>query len=264
MHTQLLEIGGICLRISADSSRLIDLLRCTYADFTVATGTAAATAELRAFEGDRPALTPASPVVRCSDGSHVVFWQRMRGRLYPQERRLEASIECDWASLNSALRLMLANCLPSFGGVLLHAAGFARAGRAYAFAGASGAGKSTLARMTLMNRPECELLTDEILLVRRASGAWQAYGTPFCGDVRQSGRNRATPLHAICFLEKADAHEALPMSRSAAGRSILKNAFVLADTGPPEVFLDLVLDLAAQVPAHKLRLRPDAGFWDLL
>ncbi len=69
------------------------------------------------------------------------------------------------------------------------------------FPGQSGAGKTTLARKA----PDADdVLSDELVVVRRAEDGWRVHGTPFWGDFARGGTSmRSWPLRTLAFLAQA-------------------------------------------------------------
>ena len=100
-------------------------------------------------------------------------------------------------SIDTVLRIVHTLVLAREGGFLLHAASAVRNGRAFVFAGASGAGKTTLARLA---PADADLLSDEISYVRRETGGYYAYGTPFAGELARAGENLRAPLESVYLL----------------------------------------------------------------
>ena len=101
-----------------------------------------------------------------------------RGRIaYRGEGRCEVSpfaVDC-------VLRVLFATLLPRVGGMLIHGCGLRHAEIGVVFPGVSGAGKTTLARKA----PDADdVLSDEIVAVRRLDDGWRVFGTPVLGRLR--------------------------------------------------------------------------------
>ncbi|MFO7607784.1 MAG: hypothetical protein R6X35_01115 [Candidatus Krumholzibacteriia bacterium] len=148
---------------------------------------------------------------------------------------------------------------------LVHAAGVVRDGRGYLFVGPSGAGKSTVAGLSRSHA----VLNDEMNLVEWDDRGATLIGTPFNPFFTGKSEGRA-PLAAVLLLEQAPEHRLLPAlpARAAADLSAQVAPPVgLGDPAPPSVragMLALALEILARAPAHVLRFRPDAGFWDVV
>lgn len=110
-------------------------------------------------------------------------------------------------------------------GVELHAVGLADDdGSGYLFLGHSGAGKSSTARLWA-SQPGVHLLSDNRIIVRRHSGGFWMYGTPWHGDAVIASPSRA-PLSAIFLLEPAPQNEISPLSSPKAAAELFVRCFV--------------------------------------
>ena len=165
-------------------------------------------------------------------------------------------------AVDSFLRALLALYLPQRDGVMIHASALRYGGRGYLFAGRSGAGKSTVARL-LCNL--AEVLSDELVAVRRTAEGWQVYGTPFWGDFARAGANLHAPLQDIYLLKHAASHRLEALPRGDALRALLQCSLQFAEGAQvAEWMLNVVSALARDVPAYRLHLLPDPGFWQLI
>jgi hypothetical protein len=104
-------------------------------------------------------------------------------------------------AVDCILRVLYATILPRLGGMLIHSCGLRHAEIGVVFPGQSGAGKTTLARKA----PDAaDVLSDELVVVRRADDGWRVHGTPFWGDFARGGTSmRSWPLRTLAFLEQA-------------------------------------------------------------
>lgn len=165
-------------------------------------------------------------------------------------------------AVDSFLRTLLALYLPQRGGVLLHASAVRHEGTGYVFAGRSGAGKSTVARL-LADR--AEVLSDELVAIRRMPSGWWVFGTPFWGEFTRAGVNLSAPLHAIYLLRHATQHRLEPLPRRDALTALLQCSLQFAEGAQvAEWMLNVVTALAREASVYRLHFLPDAGFWNLL
>ena len=143
----------------------------------------------------------------------------------------------------------------------MHAASVLRDGRAYVFTGRSGSGKSTIASLS----PEGTVLTDEISLVRFEGGAWRAYGTPFWGEFRAAGLNRAGELAGIYLLEQAREDRVEPLAAKEALRALLPNVlFFSSRRRETDALLGILAEAAAGIPFYRLHFRRTPDFWKVI
>jgi hypothetical protein len=164
--------------------------------------------------------------------------------------------------VENVTRLLVARSAIEAGGFALHAAGVAREGRAYLFAGPSRAGKSTIARLT---RPARSLGDDYGVALPGPEG-WVASAVPFDNAERApSGGAGTLPLAGIWRLyQAAELRVEHPPERIAV-------ATLVACAVAPWTMADLSGRLLAQVAsflatgryAH-LHFPPDASPWSVL
>jgi len=165
-------------------------------------------------------------------------------------------------AVDSVLRIVHTLILARQGGFLVHAASAIRGGRAFLFAGVSGAGKTTISRLA---PPDAALLTDEISYVRRAGNAYEAWGTPFAGELAKVGENQAAPLNTLFLLEKGPENRIEEIAEADAVRLLLRNILFFADD--PEL-VSLVFRSACEfvekVAVRRLIFVPDKSVWEMI
>jgi len=155
-------------------------------------------------------------------------------------------------------QLLLMYRLAAEGGAVIHCAVVALGDSTVICPGVSGAGKTTLARQ-LEGHKGLSVLSDDRAVVRRAAGAYVAWGTPWPGE-GGCAQNQGRPLAAIGFLEKGPAAGAKPLSpREALARMapVASVPWYDREVGP-RVF-DGLAALCAGVPASTLTFAPDAS-----
>src|SRR5258708_30403384 len=142
--------------------------------------------------------------------------------------------------MGGGLRIVRSLVLARQGGLLVHAASGVRTGRAFLFAGVSGAGKTTISRLA---PADAVLLTDEISYVRpetagdgqsagtslgaadprvRATSSYQAYGTPFAGELEKPGENLRAPIGALYLLAQGPENRIEPVPAADAVRHVMR------------------------------------------
>jgi hypothetical protein len=172
--------------------------------------------------------------------------------------------------LDSVLRILHSLILADRGGFLLHAASAICNGRAFLFSGISGAGKTTITRLA---PPDVTLLTDEISYSRPAaeagnpkeSSSYQAFGTPFAGELARSGENTSAPIAALFFLEQGPENRIDELSSAEAVRRLMRNILFFAeDPRLVNQLLSTACDFVAKVPIRCLTFYPDSKVWDLI
>jgi hypothetical protein len=164
------------------------------------------------------------------------------------------------------LRVLIALLAQREDGLLIHAAGLRMpaTGQVNLFIGCSGSGKSTVARLSA---GQAVTLNDDLVLVRPATGGWNAYGTPFwnaeTGD--RVGQTAHGPIAGVYVLIQDRAIYLEPCSLAVATAELAVNCPVV--NGDPVLTPGLLArcrSLAAAVPVQRLHFRKDPDFWQLL
>ncbi len=257
----IVDIGDMPVRLSTTDRSLVQLLNQRYAGFVNP-------AAIPAFEFDVSVIAADSldldNDLRVSARSHQWVLERgdFRAEWDSRTRRGWIRQTVNPYAVDSVLRIIHSLLLSTRGGFLLHAASVVRRGRALLFVGPSGAGKTTMARLA---PDDAILLTDEVSYVRYAGGQFVAFGTPFSGELAQSGEAVSAPISAIYRLEQGRDNAVERLSESEAVRTLMKNILFFADdselTGQ---LLDTSCRVAAAVPIYRLAFVPDARVWDVI
>ena len=198
-------------------------------------------------------------------------------------------------SIDSVLRILHSLVLAREGGFLVHAASAVRNGRAFLFAGVSGAGKTTISRLA---PPDVVLLTDEVSYVKpwkQATGnreqgatlglqdntqqpteraesspaslfpAYEAFGTPFAGELARIGENLRAPVAALYLLTQGAGNAFEAVSHAEAARTLLRNILFFAqDEELVRLVSQSAFDFVSRVPVRRLVFAPDARVWELI
>ena len=92
-----------------------------------------------------------------------------------------------------------------------------------------------------------------------------AYGTPFAGELSDSGEPISAPVAALFGLAWAadPVHE--PLAEGTAVQILMRNIlFFAADPALSRHLLDTACDFAGAVPAFRLAFAPDARVWSTI
>lgn len=166
------------------------------------------------------------------------------------------------AAIEYLLRVAYALLGFTAGGLLLHAAGVARHGRAYLFLGPSGTGKTTVAR----NSPGALVLNDDLVLAMPSAEGWAIHATPFSNpsQVPPAGP-LAAPLAAIFRLVQSQHVFLEPLSQARGLAELLAQVPLLTlnpASGPQ--LLGRARAILAAAPMQRLHFLPDASLWDTI
>ena len=210
--------------------------------------------------------------LRASGGPAGYLWQAHLASGTPQVHvycgpllidRREAAVELTNPLHYPLDQLLLMFLLARRRGVIVHAAGFARAGRGVFLAGRSGAGKTTFMRLCA-GREDLLGLSDDRVIVREIDGALSVFGTPWAGEGRVAANCRAD-LAAVVFLHKSRHNRLRPIAAAAALQQLLATVSILwFDRSRMEAAMRTCERLVSSVPCYELHFRPEAGAVDLL
>lgn len=164
--------------------------------------------------------------------------------------------------LENFLRVLTASYILERGGLLLHASGVVRQGRAHLFFGPSGRGKTTVTRLS----PEDVVLSDDLSLVVENGGRFDAAGIPFgMAHHRVPDTRESFPIASLNALVQSAEVRREPLTGARALAEIAASLpFVMQETGQSARALEVAGRLLARVPAHRLWFRMDPSFWALV
>ncbi len=152
--------------------------------------------------------------------------------------------------------LLILNLLACGRGVELHACGVVDAlGRGHLFVGQSGDGKTTMAR--LWEKAEgTAVLSDDRIILRKAGGRLQMYGTPWHGEAPLASPEIA-PLARVYFLARGERNQLVSLGGASAVARLFACSF------PPfyrpsgiEFTLDFLGEIVEDIPCYELRFIP--------
>lgn len=202
----------------------------------------------------RRAQTYARPLAVDAAGRRIAarrwdFDVRLAGRAARDGRvvyRGDGQCEMSPFAVDTVLRVIFATLLPRAGGMLIHACGLRHEAVGVIFPGQSGAGKTTLARKA----PDADdVLSDEMVAVRRLDDGWRVFGTPFWGDFARGGISmRSWPLRTVAFLTQTREVGMTPITSSDATLRLLGCFLSFAtDRASIERCLAVAVELCAEV-----------------
>ena len=95
--------------------------------------------------------------------------------------------------------------------------------------------------------------------------AFEAFGTPFAGELARVGENLRAPLAALYLLAQGPENRIEPMSEAEAARELLQNILFFArDEELVGMIFQTVCDFVRRVPVRRLVFTPDARVWELI
>ena len=95
--------------------------------------------------------------------------------------------------------------------------------------------------------------------------SYEAFGTPFAGELARVGENLRAPLAALYLLAQGPENRVEPMSDAEAARELLQNILFFArDEELVGMIFQTVGDFVRRVPVRRLVFTPDARVWELI
>lgn len=257
-----IRVGEVTVRLRSDSNEFLELVERRYEGFLTRDLAADYEFDVELIPDGEVASNDADLRVWCVGG----LWHLVRGDFVasfdPERRRGSIRQPANPYSLDSVLRIVHSLELVRDGSFLLHAGGAIRNGRAFLFTGVSGAGKTTITRLA---PSDATLLTDEISYVRREGEGYYAYGTPFAGELAQSGENVRAKLGAVYILVQGTDNVIEDVSTEQATRTLLRNVLFFAeDSDLVQMMFHAICEFVERVPVRRLTFLPDARVWELI
>jgi hypothetical protein len=262
VHECAVDVGGMPILIRTESEEFAHLLEDRYGNFVNSTG------PRPVFELE-VGLVPPSDIdpdqevqVRLEEGRWRIERGDFRAEWDTERRRGWVRQTANPYSIDCVLRILHSLILAEEGGFLIHAASAVKNGRAFVFAGVSGAGKTTISRLA---PSDVAVLTDEISYVRPGQRGYEAFGTPFAGELARIGANLRAPLAAVYLLVQGPKNKVEPVSEPEALQAFLRNVLFFAHD-PERVgkVFQYAFDFISCVPIYRLTFAPDASVWDLI
>ena len=172
-------------------------------------------------------------------------------------------VTCIHSHFRYPLDQLLAMYLLADRGVILHAAGVVRDGRALAFAGVSGAGKSTVIGLAA-GWSGAVALNDDRIILRLQDDRVTAHGTPWPGEAAVA-ENRSAEAGALLFLDKGPENRVRAISpRETLARLLPTVSLPWFDPERLDPGLRACDAIIRHVPAAVFTFRPERAALDTL
>jgi hypothetical protein len=147
------------------------------------------------------------------------------------------------------------------GGVMLHAAGILRTGKAYLFFGHSGSGKTTVSRLSTDDM----VLNDDLIILMPNRAGWKVFGTPFWNPTQVKPTPQQAPLAGLFRLVQDRQVYLEKISASTALAELIANVPVIpADLSRTPELIERLKDILVTTPVQRLHFLPDPSFWNII
>lgn len=257
-----LAIADITVQVSCNVPTLAAALRRRYRAFP-ARGAAQLTAQVH-LEGRRRSSALLDTGIRFRNG--VLHFTAPGYEGFIDEEAGQGELRLSSAQpveeVDYFLRVAYALLALRAGGLLLHAAGIVRGGRAYLFFGPSGCGKTTVARLSRSDR----VLNDDLVLLLPTEAEWRAYATPFWNpsQVRPAEAMAAPVAGMFRLVQDTEVYLEAVGPAQALAELVASVPVVTRDAQRARRLLEICRRLLDTVPVSRLHFLPDASFWRLV
>ncbi len=151
----------------------------------------------------------------------------------------------------------ISEIMPTYDTFLFHGSAIEADGAGYLFAAPSGTGKSTHTRLWReLLGGRARMINDDKPLLRVEKGGVTVFGTPWNGKHRL-GSNIASPLRAVCFLERGEENSILVLRPEQAFPLLMGQVYRPRDGDAMRRTLQLLDSLCRSVGFYRLRCNRD-------
>jgi hypothetical protein len=253
-----LSIANLAVSITCGNQELIEQLTRRYADF-LSVGDTQFKAEIKWVDGQASSpFLDASPAFK--EGTAYFDAPGYQGYIDLKAGMGQLSLASirPLEDIDYFLRVVYAMLVFQAGGLLFHAAGIVRSGKAYLFFGHSGSGKTTVSRLS----PKDVILNDDLVLLVPEEAAWRVYSTPFWNPTQVRPSPQTAPLKGLYRLVQ---DRNVYLETMSPGQAVAETfASIPVISGDPSKAVDLLLrcrQLLSVVPVYRLHFLPDDSFW---
>jgi hypothetical protein len=159
--------------------------------------------------------------------------------------------------------MVILNILSQKSGIIVHACGISHCEKGYLFLGQSGAGKSTIVGLW-EDKGECQVLSDDRIVIRSQNGRFYAYGTPWHGEGKFFSTEKVR-LERIFFLKQGKTNQIRMLNPvDAASRLFICSFPTFYDAKGIGNTLDLINSIAIEVECYELSFVPEVSFIEFM
>lgn len=251
-----IEIAGIRVRFSGITDECRKVMEKRYGAFL--SGEHDYEWTLNWTEKDNPALTW-DVTMETREDCWLFYRRDFCAEWCPSTGKGCAVVDASEYTLDTMLRVWFSTMLLDNNGGLVHSAGFARNDKGYLFIGKSGSGKSTLSGA----RGDSDLLSDELVAVKKMADGYQVFGTPFMGELGIGGKNVGVPLDRFFIVNHEPPAGRFPVNQAEAA-SELWGTMMCFDRRSNRLksIMDFCTDMATALSCERFSFDLTQNLWD--
>lgn len=256
-----LTVGGIGVRLACDNPELAAAMMRRYQGFPFeGNANFLGVGKLRSHHGSSHL-----PVPSMAFRDRILYFTNEDFNGYINDAKGYGEIEVQSShpenSIDYFLRSVYALLTFRASGLMFHAAGIVRNGRAYLFYGHSGSGKTTVARLS----PDSLVLNDDLVLLLPENDGWQVHATPFWNPSQVQPTRQSAPLAGMYRLVQDKEVFLHKMGPAQALAELVSNVPIIPEdkVRSPELLIRGA-KLLEDVSAYQLHFLPDNSFWSVI
>lgn len=252
----IIEIAGLGARFSGLSGDCLNLMKKRYAAFISDSHDFEWTLDWTEKNDDGLSWDVA---METRDDRWLFYRKDFTAEWFPAEKTGRAVIDPSEYTLDTFMRAWFSTMLLNSGGALIHSAGLAKNRRGYLFIGPSGSGKTTLSGA----RGDGELLSDELVAVRKTGDGYVAYGTPFMGELGIGGKNIGAALKNFFIVNHDAPAGRFPVGQAEAAAELWGTLMCFdRRSARMKSAMDFCSEMAAALPCEKFSFDLSQNLWD--
>lgn len=260
-----LNVGGAKVQITSSNTKILHALQERYILFLASGSMSGKPFSIHIQEPvETNPLPPENKIPVFSANSLKFSPPGWEGVIYPDKRTgwVRPASRYIIEELDYFLRVVIAVEAYETGGLLIHAAGIVRDGRAFVFLGPSGVGKTTVSRLSRQDI----ILNDDMILLMPDGERWIAHPTPFWNPTQVKPNAQASaPLFVFLRLKqdtKTFVEDTSP--GYALGELIACIPVIASDPDRSRSIIARCGDILSCIPFQDLHFQKDDTFWKVI
>lgn len=262
-----LEIGELVFRINSDDKTLFQTASEYYSAFVTSKKNTDFTIDVYT----NPFPLPQKPGTVPFSVEQIIFQERsiIRSQYFKgfaDREHATAKLIClqedAFSWLEHFFRNLYSWLILRYSGCIFHGAGLVHNNRGFVFFGPGGTGKSTVTQLS----PDCGVLGDDLVILRRIGKDFFIYGAPFnIGSERKRIKNQKIAIHSIYRLRQDKNNYLKKANNSIAASELMSNVPVIhQDPNACDIIFTFMEQLVNKIPYFDLFFTKDNYFWKVI